>query len=108
MRCSFEDSDSGRAEQAIVDAWISATECSGVSEIIVEHDAVILRGTRPSGREVSGTALRHGDLFAELSDALAVLRRPSDNTGELPVTVATMTPPSTSNPHLELDYTTTT
>jgi hypothetical protein len=77
MLCQFEDLDSQQAEQAIVDAWITATECSGITEIIVEHDAVIVHGSRHQPHDVAGTALRHGDLFAELDRALESMRSPS-------------------------------
>ncbi len=78
MRCEFEDAESRRTEQAIVDAWIAATECTGIAQIIVERDAVVIHGTRHLPHEEIGTALRHGDLFAELDHALESLRSPRD------------------------------
>ena len=74
MRCDFENRDAPQAERAAVDAWLVATDCTGVTVITVEELAVVVHGTRNHFGTVSGTALRHGDLFAELLAALANMR----------------------------------
>ena len=78
MRCRFDDYEPTPEERSIVDEWIIATDCIGVTEIIIEQSAVIVRDTRHHPADVSGTALRHGNLFAELTDALNAMRTPDD------------------------------
>ena len=75
MRCLFEDPGATQAERAVVDAWLVATDCSGVTEITIEDFAVLVHGTRDYRCTVTGTALRHGDLTAELKAALVSMRR---------------------------------
>ncbi len=75
MRCEFENSTAEGAERSVVDEWIMATECTGVTEIIVERHAVILHGTRHQPCDMSATALRHGNLFVELTEALDAMRQ---------------------------------
>ena len=48
MRCLFEDPDVTEAERDVVDAWLVATDCSGVTEITIEDLAVILSGDLPA------------------------------------------------------------
>jgi hypothetical protein len=74
MRCIFEYEPTPQ-ERAIVDEWIMATDCVGVTEIVVESSAVIVRDTRHHPADVAGTALRHGELFADLTKALDAMRR---------------------------------
>lgn len=74
MRCLFEDPEATAADRAVVDAWLVATDCSGVIEVTIEDLAVMVHGTRPYCGTVTGTALRHGDLPAELMAALVRMR----------------------------------
>jgi hypothetical protein len=74
MRCDFENCDATQAERAAVDAWLVATDCTGVTDITIEDLAVVVHGTRNHYGTISGTALRNGDLFAELLAALASMR----------------------------------
>ena len=75
MRCLFEDPDVTPAERDVVDAWLVATDCSGVTEITIEDLAVLVQGNRQYRGTVIGTALRRGDLPGELMAALARMRR---------------------------------
>ncbi len=74
MRCLFEDPDVTEAERDVVDAWLVATDCSGVTEITIEDLAVLVQGNRQYCGTVIGTALRRGDLPAELAAALVRMR----------------------------------
>jgi hypothetical protein len=62
------------AERDAVDAWLMATACADVSEVMIEELAVVLYGSGHRGESVMGTALRHGDLPNELHAALAAMR----------------------------------
>lgn len=74
MRCLFEDPDVTLADRAVVDAWLVATDCSGVTEVMIEDLAVLVHGNRHHYGTVTGTALRHGDLPGELMAALVRMR----------------------------------
>ena len=74
MRCLFEDPDVTPADRAVVDAWLVATDCSGVTEVMIEDLAVLVHGNRHHYGTVTGTALRHGDLPGELMAALGRMR----------------------------------
>ena len=74
VRCLFEDPDVTPAERDVVDAWLVATDCSGVTEITIEDLAVLVQGNRQYCGTVTGTALRRGDLPGELMVALARMR----------------------------------
>lgn len=74
MRCLFQDADVTPAERAVVDAWLTANNCTGVTEITIEDLAVLVHGNRHNGRPVTGTALRRGDLPGELMAALIRMR----------------------------------
>jgi hypothetical protein len=74
VRCLFEDPDVTLAERDVVDAWLVATDCSGVTEVTIEDLAVLVQGNRQYCGTVIGTALRHGDLPAELMAALVSMR----------------------------------
>jgi hypothetical protein len=63
-----------KAEWAVVDAWLVATNLTGAHEIVVEDLAVLVHGTNTQRGPVTGTALRHGDLGAELTAALTRMR----------------------------------
>ena len=74
MRCCFEGHEATPAEWAVVDAWLVATNLAGANEIVVEDLAVRVHGTNLYRSPVTGTALRHGDLDAELTVALTRMR----------------------------------
>ena len=74
MRCQFEYHDGMRTDRTAVDAWILATDCSDVTEVVVEDLAVVVRGGTIYNGIVFGRALRRGDLHAELTVALAIMR----------------------------------
>lgn len=74
MRCLFEDPDVTEADRDVVDAWLVATDCSGVTEITIEDLAVLVQGNRQYCGTVIGTALRRGDLPGELAAALVRMR----------------------------------
>ncbi len=74
VRCLFEDPDVTEADRDVVDAWLVATDCSGVTEITIEDLAVLVQGNRQYCGTVIGTALRRGDLPSELAAALVRMR----------------------------------
>jgi hypothetical protein len=74
MRCCFEGHVATKAEWDVVDAWLVATNWTGAHEIVVEDLAVLMHGTNTHRGKVTGTALRHGDLDAELTAALTRMR----------------------------------
>jgi len=74
VRCLFEDPDVTEADRDVVDAWLVATDCSGVVEITIEDLAVLVHGNRDYCGTVTGTALRRGDLPGELAAALVRMR----------------------------------
>lgn len=74
MRCLFEDPDVTPAERDAVDAWLTETDCSGVTDVTIENLAVLVHGTRHYSGSVTGTALRRGDLPGELMEALVRMR----------------------------------
>ncbi|MEP7202036.1 MAG: hypothetical protein ABI894_05475 [Ilumatobacteraceae bacterium] len=74
MRCRFEGHVATKAEWAILDAWLVATNLAGACEIVVEEHAVLVHGTNAHRAPVTGTAFRHGDLDTELTMAITRMR----------------------------------